>query len=398
MAHDADDPLIFGMIGDDATIVMDVFPMRLLALPLTRAAVIVVLGILIAACQPQPTPIPPPLPTLAQLPTLTPTDAPTATPLPQIAAAQPTDAPPTATISMTPTVTTITPPENVPIPTLPPVTAVANAVSAPMDAIARLRAIPILSNIDTDAVRAIYVRGQANGMRATVFTTVGDSNTTNGDFLQPIGVQTRNYCTWGAYADLQNTVDYFSTPPIAGASNSFTHESAAARMGFNTAAVLDPFWASSATCQPGESSLTCEYRRTNPAIAVIMLGGIDMRELSPTLYAANMEQIIVQSIDAGVIPVLTTFIILPERPQYEASLYANIELLEIAARYQTPLINLWAAAEALPDHGIGPDRNHLKARVGSYCDFSGAERELGGTLRNLLTLQMLDALRRAVLE
>jgi len=59
---------------------------------------------------------------------------------------------------------------------------------------------------------------------------------------------------------------------------------------------------------------------------------------------------------------------------------------------------LWAAAEVLPDHGIGPDRNHLKARVGAYCDFSGAERELGGTLRNLLTLQMLDALRREVLE
>jgi hypothetical protein len=76
----------------------------------------------------------------------------------------------------------------------------------------------------------------------------------------------------------------------------------------------------------------------------------------------------------------------------------NMALLDIAEAEQVPLINLWAAAFALPDHGIGPDRSHLKARVGDYCNFAGAEQELGGTLRTLLTLQALDALRVNVLN
>jgi hypothetical protein len=105
-----------------------------------------------------------------------------------------------------------------------------------------------------------------------------------------------------------------------------------------------------------------------------------------------------ESITRGVIPVLTTFVVLEERADvYPLSLEMNAALLDIADESQIPLINLWAAARALPDHGIGPDRTHLKARVGDFCNFTGAQAELGGTLRNLLTLQALDALRIHVL-
>jgi hypothetical protein len=35
--------------------------------------------------------------------------------------------------------------------------------------------------------------------------------------------------------------------------------------------------------------------------------------------------------------------------------------------------------------------------VGKFCSFDGAEKQVGGTLRNLLTLQALDILRQKVL-
>jgi hypothetical protein len=256
----------------------------------------------------------------------------------------------------------------------------------------RLLTTPILSNLSTERVRSIFRQGQTLGKRADVFTTIGDSNTTNGDFMQPIGMNADAYCTWGDYSYLRQTVDYFSETL-----NSFTHHSEAARKGFTTASALDPFW-STGVCVPGEAPLTCEYRDAQPSVAVIMLGGIDINDLTTADYNANMRAIVRASIQQGVIPVLTTFVVLRERADvYGRSLEFNMMLLDIAEVEQIPLINLWAAAQTLPDSGIGPDRTHLKARVGSFCSFDGAQAELGGTLRNLLTLQALDQLRQSVL-
>lgn len=265
----------------------------------------------------------------------------------------------------------------------------------------RLYDTPIFQNITAARARQIFAAGQGMGNRADVFTTIGDSNTTNGDFLQPIGMSADAYCDWGAYADLAGSVGYFSVAPTAdnADANSFTHHSQAARKGFNSAAVLDPFWASEDVCRRGESSLMCEFRLVQPSVAIIMIGGIDINDMDTPQYAANMRAIVQTTIQQGVIPVLTTFVVLPERGEllYGRSLEFNMALLDIAAAEGTPLINLWTAAQSLPDHGIGPDRTHLKAVVGSFCSFDGAQALYGGTLRNLLTLQVLDALRRDVL-
>lgn len=312
-----------------------------------------------------------------------------------------TPVPPTATVTAVPA--TITPlPSETPIPPtpLPSFTPLPTRPSlgdlAAMER--RLRETPIFLNLASERVREIFEYGRSIGNRPNVFTTIGDSNTTNGDFLQPIGMDADAYCTWGEYASLRGTVDYFSVAPSEASSNSFTHHSVAAQKGFNSAAVLDPFWASSAVCSPGESPLTCEYRSVRPSVAVLMIGGIDVAEITTAEYSANLRSIVANSIQQGVIPVLTTFVVLPERGEvYERSLEFNMTLLDLATDEQIPLINLWAAAQTLPDFGIGPDHTHLKAEVGSFCSFDGAQQRLGGTLRNLLTLQALDALRRDVL-
>ncbi|MBI1259864.1 MAG: SH3 domain-containing protein [Chloroflexi bacterium] len=266
----------------------------------------------------------------------------------------------------------------------------------------RLQTTPILANLTAERVRWIFERGRDFGVQPRIFTTIGDSNTTNGDFLQPIGMGFDVYCNWGIYGYLQAVVDYFSVAPSEADANSFTHirNSLTARKGFNSSAVLDPFWATSGACYPGESPLLCEYRIIRPSVAIIMLGGIDAADLKLTTatYNANMRAIVQTSIQQGIIPVLTTFVVLPDRGEiYERSLEFNMMLLDIANDEQIPLINLWAAAQTLPDDGIGPDHTHLKAQVGSYCAFDGAQQLYGGTLRNLLTLQTLDQLRQNVL-
>lgn len=264
---------------------------------------------------------------------------------------------------------------------------------------AALAAVPVFSRFDSPALGEIFQAGQALGNRAKVFTTVGDSNTSNGDFLRPLGHQ-RDLCRYGPYADLRETVAFFSESPREGYRNAFLNDSVAAEIGFGTPMVLDPFWADQSLCQRNESPLLCEYRLVKPSVAVIMLGQVDnnQAQLSVEDYAINMETIIQTTIGQGVIPVITTIVFQPDRAEYARSLEYNLALVTLSEQYDVPLLNLWAAVQSLPNAGIGPDRSHLSARVGDFCAFDGAEQALGGTLRNLLTLQALDQLRQDVLD
>ncbi len=265
----------------------------------------------------------------------------------------------------------------------------------------RLQAAPLLDNMDTSEVRAIFERGQQLGMRANVFTRVGDSNTTSGGFLNPIGMR-GDFCDFGAYSYLQETVDFFSVPPQEGERNSFDSFSVAAVNGLSTAGAMDPFWADAEVCQSNESPLACEYRLVQPSIALIMLGLMDVEYYEADESRDFMRAIMDFSIEQGVIPVWTTFPVLADNdeghPSWERSLYFNAAILDVVEEYQTPLINLWAGVQLLPDNGIGPDRVHLAQVVGEFCSFTGSEQRIGGTLRNLLTLQALDMLRRNVLS
>jgi hypothetical protein len=262
----------------------------------------------------------------------------------------------------------------------------------------RLQNTPVLYNMNTPALQDIFQRGQQLGNRANVFTKVGDSNTTNGDFLQPIGMR-GNFCELGPYADLQNTIDFFSVPPTPEEANSFVRKSVAAVEGLSSAAALDPFWAG-AVCEANEGPLDCEYRLIKPSLAVMMLGLMDVRYKSVESFGRNIEDVVKLSIEHGVIPVMTTIVVLPdqERLSFDDAIQINNYMLNVADQYGTPVINLWSAVQPLPDYGIGPDRTHLKAKIGEFCSFDGAEQLYGGTLRNLLTLQALDELRRNVLD
>jgi uncharacterized protein YraI len=269
------------------------------------------------------------------------------------------------------------------------------AASQPIDnMVARLESTPLFSNMSTGAIRRIYSRGLSLGNRKNVFTRVGDSITASQPFMWGIGGPEQNL---GSYSYLQATVDFFSVPPRDGYSNSFGYNSMAAQSAFNAAAVLDDMWADPSVCLAEESPLECEYRLSKPSVAIVMLGSVDVQIYDLETYTRAMRQIVKISVDSGVIPVLTTFPMAPDHMYYEKSLQFNMVILDLARSNGIPLINLWRAARSLPDNGLGPDRYHL-SQGPTYYTFTGEENLYGLTLRNLMTLQALDELRRNVLR
>ena len=89
-----------------------------------------------------------------------------------------------------------------------------------------------------------------------------------------------------------------------GCGSSFrTAESQAAAGGFNTASILDSMWANPEFCEAGESPLSCEFRITQPSIALIMFGTNDVFYLDEAQYDYFLRSIIVETIRNGTLPI-----------------------------------------------------------------------------------------------
>jgi len=285
----------------------------------------------------------PPAPTAVAVPSTTPSPAPSPT----------QTAPPTATVSPRPS------------PTFPP------------------PVYPYISLPGMDRLGRICQAGRQAGMRGGVFTKVGDSITANGMFLVPFGSDGYDL---GEYGYLQAAIDFFSQE-TARESNSFANDSLAARTSWRAEHVLDPA-KNRPPCRDGESPLLCEYRIVRPAVAVILLGTNDA--MAPTgSYRASMRTIISLTLERGIIPVITT---LPVLEGKDTEPY-NAFLRDLARDWDVPLIDLSAALAPLPHHGLGPDGIHL-----SWVDpgvIKPWHLNFGMTVRNLLTLQALDAVWRS---
>lgn len=232
----------------------------------------------------------------------------------------------------------------------------------------------------------IYALGQQLGNRPDVFSKVGDSITASKAFFTPIGYG--NY-KLADYAYLQPAVDYFSMN-VARTHNSFANSSLSAGVGWSASAALDPKFASSLFCNPGETPLLCEYRQVRPSFALIMYGTNDVGYVDPDIYRSNMIAIITTSMDRGVIPIVST---IPYRygAEGKVALY-NAILIEITAKYHLPLWDYFAAMQMLPRRGIETDGIHPSSPWWNYfdtADFNTDNLQYGYTQRNLTGLQMV---------
>ena len=250
---------------------------------------------------------------------------------------------------------------------------------------AQLYAVPVISKVSR-TMQGVYRYGQALGNHSSVVTKVGDSVSANPLYLAPMS---RGDHELGPYDFLEDTIRFFG-PSLA-------EPSVASRIGMTTYVVFDPLWADKERCEPGETPLACEYRLKKPAIAMIMFGPNDVRHMTDAEFAIQIRMIVEQSLDQGIIPVLSTFSVHPEDNLWWQAINFNLRLSEIAAEYEVPLINLWAAARILPDYGLEQDRVHMKNSGWDHIKFTkGNEAFYGTTLQNLLAIRMLDEIRRTL--
>ena len=101
--------------------------------------------------------------------------------------------------------------------------------------------------------------------------------------------------------------------------------------------------------------------------------------------------------EQGIVPILSTFPGNLNFPNHTV-LYNQI-VVRIAMDNDLPLINLWLALETLPNHGLESDGFHLDLPPGdTSCNLGGDNLQNGYPMRNLVTLQTLDAVWRGAMQ
>ncbi|MCB9598380.1 MAG: SGNH/GDSL hydrolase family protein [Sandaracinaceae bacterium] len=220
-----------------------------------------------------------------------------------------------------------------------------------------------------------------------VFVKVGASATVNRNFLR---------CFAGPNVDLADhdelstTLRFFNESEHA---DSFLRRSRSATVGWHAGRAV---WGS-------PPPLVREVRDLDPRFAIVMYGTNDIELERPQLYASLMLRLTHMLTERGVIPILSTIMPRDDSPESDrlVSLY-NAVVRGVAQRRQVPLIDLHRELAALPDHGLASDGVHPNVLFEDGeplgCDFGAEGLQHGYNIRNLLTLQALDRLRRTVIE
>ncbi|MBN1562619.1 MAG: SH3 domain-containing protein, partial [Anaerolineae bacterium] len=245
--------------------------------------------------------------------------------------------------------------------------------------------------------RQIYARGQQLGNQTARFIVIGDSIIANTPEWAGIFTSIRNNTyTLGSFTELQTTIDFYRP------GNSFGADFQTARAGYATRYILDPTWADPEFCEKRENVLTCEIRRSRPAFAIIYIGHIDMQGKSTSGYAENLDTIVQTLMNAGIIPVLNTVAYseaaVSAINKLEWMAYMNTTIKETAARYNLPVVDFQSLAAQLPNNGCIPDGRHLTYGVDGVVNFNGDQHRYGKDLRELMNLQMMEALRVYVFQ
>jgi len=238
--------------------------------------------------------------------------------------------------------------------------------------------LPVVPTV-SDVVREIFRQGQEIGRNTHVFSKVGDCQNITTYFFAHF--EDPDLYHLGEYEDLQITIDWYH--------GSFGRESVAVKGGMNVAAVFSPLRADPEQCEQGESPLECEYRLNNPSIAIISMEEAWAGDVEK--YEKYMRQIIETTMAQGIVPVIAT-----KADNLEGKNRINQVTARLAWEYEIPLWNFWAAVQPLSDHGLSDDGFHLSVRY-QYTFDAPFRHWSGYTMRNLTALQVLDALRDALI-
>ncbi|MGF1467855.1 MAG: SGNH/GDSL hydrolase family protein [Sandaracinaceae bacterium] len=229
------------------------------------------------------------------------------------------------------------------------------------------------------------------GLHPNVVAKIGASATVNRNFLRCLA---SSHVDLGGRQDLAETLAFFNQPDgRPGWRNPFRRTSVAAEVGWHAGRAI------TGTHPP----LAQEVRAVDPQYAVILYGTNDIELGRPHSYAANMRRLVEMLEIRGVIPILTT--IMPRDDDAgsdrRVALY-NAVIRAVAQAHRLPLIDYHRELMPLPNHGLARDGVHPRAYFVDgrprSCDFGPEGLEHGHNVRNLLTLEALDRVRRVLME
>ncbi len=257
--------------------------------------------------------------------------------------------------------------------------------------------VPVITSRIRYAMRAVYLKGVKLGNNPRAFAMVGDCHTSHPSFFSQIGLHQYNL---GAYGGLQGIIDYYSVPPRDGLTTSFNVQSQAAHSAFTAGAVLDWQWSNPQFCtvtdSEKESPLRCEYRLDKPAVSIILFGVNDVLTETPQQFNTFMRYIVKDTLDRGIIPLLSTAGENSSQP--EKARQFNQIVVKIAQEKSLPLINLATALANLPNKGMDGDGIHLsRGALEQTAFFDDANLKFGYTMRNLVTLEALEVIRKQII-
>ena len=134
-----------------------------------------------------------------------------------------------------------------------------------------------------------------------------------------------------------------------------------------------------------------------------MLGTNDLERIDDlAVYRSNLTRIVTDTINAGVIPVLST---IPPRLD-SATLGARVSqyndvITQVASSLQVPLWNyaLALSGSSMINQGMDPDGIHPSVYMGQYaCSFTDAGLRYGYNQRNLTAVQVLAHVKSVVID
>jgi hypothetical protein len=229
---------------------------------------------------------------------------------------------------------------------------------------------PVISGV-TPQVKKLYRDVVKAGRSGGMFAVVGDCNSEPDAYWWRLSAGTFDA---SKHPTLAPVLEQFAW--------SFTRGSVAAKGGFNTASMFDTAWSDPAQCNPNETPLACELRRSNASIAFIALGTGDTHQWQS--FEANYRRIVSETLAAKTVPVLVTKADDLESQESGAPpAYINDVVRKLGREFGVPVIDFWQATRTLPDFGMrweGNENFHMRPE--------------GSDLRILLTLHTLDAIAR----
>jgi hypothetical protein len=230
---------------------------------------------------------------------------------------------------------------------------------------------PVIPSVDP-SIRAIYEYGQTLGNDPHAFSIFGDCQSRPDAFL---GVfETDPDAVKKLSPELRETVANFR--------GSFNRESPTSQDGTTPGALLWTQWhRGEYGCTFDETPVACELRIHRPSFVLIQIG--THFESRNTEY---LRKIILQLMDAGVVPILAT-----KADNRELDDRVNRDMVLLASEYDLPLWNFWAALSDLPDRGLYV----MKGREGQGAIYLNEE----ASQRHRMTgLEVLNAVWRAATD